>query len=123
MRGQALVELALVAPVVLVLALGAVTVVQVYEGDSGLRAATEAALSAAARAQDEPSAIAAAKSTFASVIASYQVRAADLTLADGGFARGAQLTADSTALVDIATGSIALHVHEMLTVEPWRSRP
>ena len=123
MRGQALVELALVAPVILVLALGAVTVVQVFEGDSGLRAATNAAVSAAARAPDETAAVAAAESTFASVIASYRLRAATLTLADGGFARGSQLSADSTAFVDVATGSIALHVHAMLTVEPWRSRP
>ena len=123
MKGQALVELALAAPVMLVLALGAVTVVQVFEGDSGLQAATSAAVSAATRAPDGRSAVAAAESTFVSVIANYRLRAATLTLADSGFARGAMLTADSTAFVDVATGAVALHAEAMLTVEPWRSRP
>ena len=122
MRGQALVELALVAPVILVLALGTVTAVQVLEADSGLRAATDAALSAAVRAPDPPAAFAAAQSTFRSVVEGYRLREATLTFADGGFARGSVMTADSTAFVDMATGSIALHVQAMLTIEPWRSR-
>ena len=69
MRGQALVELALCAPVVLVLALGAVTAVQMIEAEAGLQAATSAALNAAVRAPDANAAIAAARSSFGSVIA------------------------------------------------------
>ena len=123
MKGQALVELALCVPVILVLALGAVTAVQVLEAEGGLRAATEAAISAAARAPDVPSAIEAGRSTFASVIASYPVRAPAFKLAAGGFARGSLLSADSVGIVDSAVASIPLHAHAALLVEPWRARP
>lgn len=123
MRGQALVELALCAPVILVLALGAVSAVQVVQGQSGLQAATESAVSAAARAPDAPAAIALARSAFSSVVAGYALRAPAISFMAGGFGRGATLSADSTALVDIATGSISLHAHASTQVEPWRSRP
>lgn len=123
MRGQALVELALCAPVILVLALGAVTAVQVLEAESGLQAATSAALSAAVRAPDENTAIAAARSSFASVIAGYPLRSPSLSIAVGAFARGSVLTADATATVDTIGAHITLHFHDALQVEPWRSRP
>jgi len=122
-RGQALVELALCAPVILVLALGAVTAVQVLEAESGLQAATGAALSAAVRAPDANSAIAAARSSFASVTAGYPLRAPSLSIAVGAFARGSLLTADATATVDAVGAHIALRVHDAQRVEPWRSRP
>ena len=123
MKGQALVELALCAPVVLVLALGAVTTVQVIEGETGLQAATSAALSAAVRAPDAVTAVAVAQSTFTSVISGYPVRSPRFTVMAGGFARGSLVTADSTAMVDVAAGVIALHAHSAVRVEPWRSRP
>jgi len=122
-RGQALVELALCVPVILVLALGAVTVVQVVEAESGLQAATSAALSAAVRAPDPDQAIAAARSSFASVIAGYPLSSPSLSIALGAFARGSLLTADATATVEAAGEHIALHVHAALQVERWRSRP
>jgi len=114
-RGQALVELALCAPVILVLALGAVTAVQVLEAESGLQAATGA--------PDADSAIAAARSSFASVTAGYPLRAPSLSIAVGAFARGSLLTADATATVDAVGAHIALRVHDAQRVEPWRSRP
>ena len=123
MRGQALVELALCAPVILVLALGAVTAVQVLEADSGLRAATSAALNAAVRAPDADAAVAAGRSSFAAVIAGYPVRSAAITIMVGVFARGSLLTADATATVDTAGVHIALSVHDGQRVERWRSRP
>ena len=123
MRGQALVELALCAPVILVLALGAVTAVQVLEGESGLQAATGAALSAAVRAPDSNAAVAAARSSFASVIAAYQLRSPSISIAVGAFARGSLLTADANATVDAVGAHIALRVHAVLQVERWRSRP
>jgi Flp pilus assembly protein TadG len=123
MRGQALVELALCVPVILVLALGAVTVVQLVEAESGLQAATSAALSAAVRAPDSDKAIAAARSSFASVIAGYPLSSPSISIALGAFARGSLLTADATATVEAAGAHIALHVHTALRVERWRSRP
>jgi Flp pilus assembly protein TadG len=123
MRGQALVELALCVPVILVLALGAVTAVQVLEAESGLQAATSAALSAAVRAPDPGTAIAAARSSFATVIAGYPLSSPAISVALGAFARGSLLTADATATVDMAGAHIALHAYAALRVERWRSRP
>ncbi len=123
MRGQALVELALCVPVILVLALGAVTSVQVLEAESGLQAATSAALSAAVRAPDPGAAIAAARSSFATVIAGYPLSSSSISVAVGAFARGSLLTADATATVEAAGARIALRVHTALQVERWRSRP
>ena len=123
MRGQALVELALCAPVILALALGAVMAVQMLEAESGLQAATSAALSAAVREPDANAAIAAARSSFASVIAGYPLRSTSISIAAGTFARGSLLTADASATVDVAGAHIAVHVHDALRVERWRSRP
>jgi len=123
LRGQALVELALCVPVILVLALGAVTAVQVLEAESGLQVAAGAALSAAVRAPDPGAAIAAARSSFAMVIAGYPLSSPAISVALGAFARGSLLTADATATVDTAGAHIALHVHAALRVERWRSRP
>jgi len=122
-RGQALVELALCVPVILVLALGAVTAVQVVEAESGLQAATSAALSAAVRAPDAGKAIAAARSSFASVIAGYPLSSPSISIALDAFGRGSLITADATATVEAAGAHIALHVHAALRVERWRSRP
>ncbi len=123
MRGQALVELALCVPVILVLALGAVTSVQVLEAESGLQVATSAALNAAVRAPDPGAAIAAARSSFATVIAGYPLSSPSISVAVGAFARGSLLTADATATVEAAGAHIALRVHAALQVERWRSRP
>ena len=73
-RGQALLELALCAPVTLALALGAVSAVGVLDARSGLQAATDAAVSAAVRAPNHDAAIAAAQATFAAVVAAYPLR-------------------------------------------------
>ncbi len=123
MRGQALVELALCAPVILVLALGALTAVQMLEAESGLEAATSAALTAAVRAPDANAALATARSSFASVIAGYPLRSPSISISVGAFTRGSLLTADATAMVDAAGAHIALRVHDALRVERWRSRP
>lgn len=123
MRGQALIELALCVPVILVLALGTVTAVQVLESESGLQAATSAALSAAVRAPDASAALAAARESFASIIAGYPVRAPSISIAVDTFARGSLVTADATGTVDTAGAHIALRVHDALRLERWRSRP
>jgi Flp pilus assembly protein TadG len=126
--GQALVELALCLPVILVLGLGAVAAVQVVDSSSGLDAATRAAADAASRASDAGSAAAAAQLRFAAVIAAYPVRSAELRLDLGTFARGSTLTATATGWVDIGWESIAgipprvaLQATSSRLVEPWRT--
>ena len=130
-RGQALLELALCAPVMLVLGLGAVAAVQIFDAESGLQAATDAAVAAAARQPDGPSAAVEAHQVFDSVVASYPLlQSAQLTAGIAAFRRGVSLVADSSAQVDIAGESIAflpsrvtLRAHATAVVEPYRSRP
>ena len=129
--GQALLELALCAPVMLVLGLGAVAAVQIFDAESGLQAATDAAVAAAARQPDAPSAAAEAQQVFDSVVATYPLlRTAKLDAGVNPFGRGASLAADSSAEVDIAGESIAflpssitLRAHATAVIEPYRSRP
>ena len=129
--GQALLELALCAPVVLILGLGAVAAVQVFDAESGLQAATDAAVAAAARQPDAPSAAVEAQKVFDSVVASYPLlRTATLVAAINAYGRGTSLAADSSAEVDIAGESIAflpsritLRAHATAVIEPYRSRP
>ena len=129
-RGQALLELALCAPMILVLGLGAVAAVQVFEAESGLQAATDAAAAAAGRAPDAASATGEAQKEFESIAASYPLQAAHLAIDVNGFDRGASLVAESSAVVDIAGESIAflpaqirLRATATAIVEPYRSRP
>lgn len=128
--GQALLELALCAPVLLVLALGGVAAVQIFDAQSGLQAATDAAAGVAARAPDAASAVASAQRTFESVAATYPLQAARLTIGVSDFGRGASLSMASSAVVDIAGESIAflparisLSAHATALIEPYRSRP
>jgi len=129
-RGQALVELALCLPFLLMLGVGATAVVEVADAASGLHAATDEAVAAAARAPDAASAHAAAQARFATVIAGYQVRSPSLRLNEGGFVRGAVLSATSTGYVDLGWAAmgvvparIALTAEASMRVEPWRTRP
>jgi Flp pilus assembly protein TadG len=129
-RGQALVELALCVPFVLLLGVGATAVVEVADATSGLRAATDEAVAAAATAPDVASARAAAQSRFASVVAGYPVRSPSLRLMDGGFVRGAMLDAASTAYVDLGWAAIAVIPARVqisaaagMRIDPWRTRP
>ena len=66
--------------------------------------------------------MAAAQSSFESVIAGYPLRAPSISIAVGAFARGSLLTADATAMVDAVGAHIALRVHDVLPVDRWRSR-
>jgi hypothetical protein len=129
-RGQALVELALCMPFVLMLGVGAAAVVDVADAASGLDAATDEAIAAAAAAPDAASAGAAAQARFATVIAGYPVRAPSLRLNDGGFARGTILSATSTGYVDLGwavmvviPAQVEIAADASMRVEPWRTRP
>jgi Flp pilus assembly protein TadG len=127
-RGQALIELALCAPLVTLLALGTVASVQVASARAGLDAATRAAAEVAARAPNADSAIAAANDRFQRVVADYPVRAATLVLSVGDFARNGSVTAASSASVDIAWAAflmlpsdVTLRSQVRLPLEYWRS--
>lgn len=127
-RGQALLELALCAPVAILLAIGTVAAVQVADARTGLDAATEAAANAAARAPDAATAAVAAHERFSSVIAGYPVHAASLTVSVGDFARAGPVTASSSAQIDLEWAAfvllpsrVTLHSQVVLRLEPWRS--
>jgi Flp pilus assembly protein TadG len=127
-RGQALLELALCAPIVILLALGTVATVQVASARAGLAAATEAAANAAARAPDAAGANAAAQERFLSVIAGYPVRSAKLVVSSGGFNRASSIRVSSSAEVDLVGGAFVLLPGHMtlqsqvvLRLEPWRT--
>ena len=127
-RGQALIELALCAPLVVLLALGTVASVQVASARSGLEAATQAAAEVAARAPNGKTAIAAANVRFHAVIAGYPVRSADLVLSVGDFESRGNVTASSSASIDIAWAAflllpsrVTLRSQVTLPLESWRS--
>ena len=127
-RGQALIELALCAPLVALLGLGTVASVQVASARSGLQAATQAAAEAAARAPNAPAAIAAANDSFQGVIATYALESATVTLSIVGFDARGTVTASSSASIDVAwaaflmfPGRVVLRSQVKLSLEPWRS--
>lgn len=129
-RAQALVELAVCAPIVALLGLGTAAAVQVAEARDGLDAATQAAVAAAARAPDAATAAAAARSRFAGVVAAYPVRDATFAIDTGRFNRGGTVVATATAVVDVgwagfAVPERAVELRTMATavLDPWRSRP
>ena len=127
-RGQSLIELALCAPVVLLLALGTVACVQVASAHAGLEAATQAAAQAAARAPSAQTAVTAAGTRFRGVVAGYPMRSATLSLSLGDFERGGSVTASSSGAIDLGwaaflflPGHITLHSQVQIQLEPWRS--
>lgn len=126
-RGQALVELALCAPVVVLLALGAAAVVQVEDAIAGLDAATHAAAGVAARAPDPMTANAAAQSRFAAVVAGYPLSGATLQISLGRFSRATNVTATSQAFVKVGWAALLMpqnlrvRSHAAMTLEPWRT--
>jgi Flp pilus assembly protein TadG len=127
-HGQALIELALCAPLVILLSLGTVVGIQVDSARAGLDAATRAAAEVAARAPNPETAIAAGHDSFADVIADYPLGSATLELSVGDFSRSASVTASSSASVDIAwaaflvlPGRLTLRSQVRLPLEAWRS--
>jgi len=127
-RGQSLIELALCAPLVVLLALGTVASIQVAGARAGLEAATQAAAEAAARAPNAETAVAAASDRFQRVVANYPVRSATLVLSVGAFDRNGMVTASSSASVDITWAALlvlpsrlTLRSQVRLSLESWRS--
>ncbi len=127
-RGQSLVELAVCAPVILLLTLGAVATVQIVDARSGLQAATQAAAAEAARAPDPASAQAAAQGRFSSMIAGYPLSAMTLHISVGHFSRADQVVAVSSGTVDVSWAALVfpkrfvLGARAIVPLETWRSR-
>lgn len=125
--GQALVELALCAPVVVFLTLGTAAVVQVEDAAAGLDAATHAAATAAARAPDPASANAAAGSAFEAAAASYPLSGTTLQISVGGFGRSTDVTVTSQGFVDVGWAPLVLprrlgvHSRAVMALERWRT--
>jgi Flp pilus assembly protein TadG len=127
-RGQALVELAVCAPVILLLTLGAAATVQIVDASEGLQAATQAAAAEAARAPDPASAQAAAEARFMSMIAGYPINSTNLRVTLGLFSRTDQVVASSSAEVDVSWAALVLprklmlQARAVVPIELWRSR-
>lgn len=129
-RGQALVELAVTLPLLLLLAFGAAQFVRLAIARAGLEAATAAAVAAAARAPDASAATVAAKAAFAGVAGGYQNDPSTvLTVDPGTFQRGGTIAVQATSSLDLGfSGVPALRARWRLIstatarVEDWRSR-
>ncbi len=125
--GQALVELALCAPVLLLLAIGVAAVVQVQDAAAGLDAATHAAAGIAARAADPLAADLTARARFEAVVAGYPLRGAILHISVGTFSRSTDIVATSTAVVDIGWSGlvvphpVVLRSRAVMRLESWRT--
>jgi Flp pilus assembly protein TadG len=126
-RGQSLVELAICAPLVMLLTLGAAAAVQVIDASAGLQAATQAAAAEASRAPDAASAESAARARFQSVLADYPLRSPHLSITAGDFSRTDEVIATSSGAVDISwaelffPGRLTLNSRAAVPLESWRS--
>lgn len=126
-RGQSLVELAVCAPVILLLTLGAAATVQVIDAQAGLEAATQAAAAVAARAPDPATATTAAQARFDSIVASYPLRSTELRITFRGFSRTDQAVATSVGTVDVSWAAMVFPKRLLLQsraaapLESWRT--
>jgi Flp pilus assembly protein TadG len=130
-RGQAVVELAVSLPVLLLLALGAAQFVRLALTRAGLDAATAAAAAAAARAPSAGTAAQAGRAAFDGVSAGYGLdRSTTVTIATGDFPRGGTVTV--SARTDVKLGfsgipalglALTLSSSAAARIEDWRSRP
>ena len=127
-RGQALIELALCAPLVILLAIGTVVSIQITSARAGLDAATRAAAEVAARAPNAQTAIAAGHERFTEVVTGYPMRSPTLVISVGDFSRTASVMASSSASIDIAWAAflvlparLTIRSQVRLALEPWRS--
>jgi Flp pilus assembly protein TadG len=127
-RGQALVELSVCVPIVLLFAVGGAACVQVADARSGLEAATQAAAAAAARAPDASSAKASALQRFQAIVASYPLGSPAVAIDLGGFQRSGQITITSSASVDVGwagllhlPADIVLRASAAVNLESWRT--
>jgi len=109
-RGQSLVELAVCAPLVVLLTLGTAAAVQVIDASAGLEAATQAAAAEASRAPDD-----------------YPLRSPHLSITVGQFSRTDEVSATASGGVDISWAGmvfpqrLTLNSRAVIPLESWRS--
>ena len=130
-RGQALIELALVLPVLLVYALSILAVGQIVREYMAVRAASTQAAFAAARAPSLAQAQSVAPSAAAEAVAGSGVKDFRLSLDAGTFPRGGVVTTIATGYVDLGSFPLAevylgrrfrLQWQAHALIEPYRSR-
>ncbi|HEY4914424.1 MAG TPA: TadE/TadG family type IV pilus assembly protein [Candidatus Dormibacteraeota bacterium] len=126
-RGQSLVELAVCAPLVVLLTLGTAAAVQVIDASAGLQAATQAAAAEASRAPDAASGESAASARFQSMVADYPLRSPHLSITVGQFSRTDEAVATASGTVDISWAGMVfprqlmLNSRAVIPLESWRS--
>lgn len=123
-----MVELAVCAPIVAMLALGAAAAAQVADASAGLEAATQAAAAAAARAPDASTAQVAARARFDGLVAAYPLTGCVLRMDLGSFGRTGVARANSSATIDLAWASLlpfqtrlVLEATAETDLEPYRT--
>ena len=127
-RGQSLVELAVCAPLIVLLTLGTAAAVQVVDASAGLQAATQAAAAEASRAPDAATAERTALARFEVMVADYPLRSPHLSISSGGFSRTDEVIATASGAVDISwaglilPGRLTLSSRAAVPFESWRSR-
>ena len=127
--GQALVELAVVLPLLLLVALGGVEFARLALARTGLDAATAAAAASAARAPDAATASKSAGLAFAGVAGGYGLNGAQVTIAGGSFQRGGRVTATGRCTFALGFSGVpalraawSLRSSVSARIEDWRSR-
>lgn len=129
--GQALVEWAMSAFVLMLFALGLLAVGQVVTQDMAVRAAATQAAFAAARAPSEQAARLAAQTAAQEAVRGSQLQDMQVTLDTAGFKRGSTLTVTVRGYVNLSGFPIAAQVlgqrvqlkwQSHALIEPYRSR-
>jgi len=129
--GQALVEWAVVAFVLLLFALGLLALGQIVGEYMAVRSAASQAAFAAARAPSGPDAVKAGEGAAREAVRGSQVQAFTIQLEVGTFDRGSTLTARADGYVSLAAYPIVrqllghrfpLHWEASALIEPYRSR-
>jgi Flp pilus assembly protein TadG len=130
-RGQALVELAVSALLLILFALCLLATGQVVGEYMAVRSAASQAAFAAARAPGDAAAQSAGRSAAMDAVSGSQVQQFQIVITTGGFQRGGVLTTTASGCVDLGPFSIAAKVlgqcvplrwtaHAL--IEPYRSR-
>jgi Flp pilus assembly protein TadG len=133
-EGQALLELALASPILLLFLLGMVLFGRVLQAKVATDAAAREAARAVAEASSEGEGVSLARRRAADVAAGYGLTAANLgvTIDDGGFVRGGTVTVRVSYAVPIGdlplarqvlgAGGVAVSATDQEAIEMYRAR-
>lgn len=129
-RGSALVETAIVIPVLLVLAFGVVGIGRLIQADLGVIAVAREAARSAALANNASDASNRGLARGQDVASGYQLSNGSLQLAvdPGSFQRGGQVTAEATYQVSFGDlpllqwAQVELSSRQVESIDPYRSR-